>query len=263
MTVFKSEDDGKHPASHYLVVEDKESPSTWHLRVRDVNGKVDHRLMGAAWAALHEGYRGNKYAGPDREGAMHKLKALYEQEHMAEPGEVHAQGEMERMVKALDRLDQAWMYVWAGVTTNAYQDRQREILPYKLLADDIARATKAIEVGHTPAGTPMKDYFGLWVDHDESKCIGRCTFRAIVPGTRMVLEAGPILGHAAKELGPGPHPASLGFWHNPDADKVGFKFISTYERSLLKGKQPANVLTRIRIYSRADATQGALEELGA
>jgi hypothetical protein len=30
--------------------------------------------MGAAWAALHGGYRGNKYEGPDRSAAIAKLK---------------------------------------------------------------------------------------------------------------------------------------------------------------------------------------------
>src|SRR5262245_45405506 len=36
--VTKSEADGNHPASHYLVVEDASKPSTWHLRVKDASG---------------------------------------------------------------------------------------------------------------------------------------------------------------------------------------------------------------------------------
>ena len=83
---MKTESDGKHPASHYLVVEDPEQVSTWHLRVRDVNGDVDHNLMGAAWAALHQGYRGNVYEGPGKQEAIAKLKRLYEQEDMDLPG---------------------------------------------------------------------------------------------------------------------------------------------------------------------------------
>lgn len=82
----KSEADGAHPSSHYLVVEDPEMPTTWHLRVRDVSGAVDHRLMGAAWAALHEGYRGNKYEGPNKQEAIAKLRRLYEGEKMTPPG---------------------------------------------------------------------------------------------------------------------------------------------------------------------------------
>ena len=84
--VTKKEGDGDHPASHYLVVEDPESPSTWHLRVKNAEGIVDHNLLGAAWAALHEGFRGNKYEGPDKEAAIAKLRKLYAAEEMEPPG---------------------------------------------------------------------------------------------------------------------------------------------------------------------------------
>lgn len=89
--VTKSEQDGKHPSSHYLVVGNPEQVTTWHLRVRDAQGNVDHRLMGAAWAALHGGYRGNKYEGPDKDKAISKLRALYKSEDMPVPGEDNKQ----------------------------------------------------------------------------------------------------------------------------------------------------------------------------
>jgi len=82
---MKSEADGKHPASHYLVVQDAAESSSWHLRVRGKDGKPDHRLMGAAWAALHKGFRGNKYSGPAKESALKKLKGLYNAEELALP----------------------------------------------------------------------------------------------------------------------------------------------------------------------------------
>lgn len=83
---MKSEGDGNHPASHYLVVEDPEKTTTWHLRVKNAAGDVDHGLMGAAWAALHEGYRGNKYEGEGKAGALKKLTSLYKSEKMDIPG---------------------------------------------------------------------------------------------------------------------------------------------------------------------------------
>lgn len=83
--VMKTEADGQHPASHYLVVEDREKPSTWHLRVRGTDGKPDHRLMGAAWAALHGGYRGNRYEGPGKGEALAKLGRLYSSENLDTP----------------------------------------------------------------------------------------------------------------------------------------------------------------------------------
>lgn len=75
-------------ANAFLVVEDPESPSTWHLRVRDESGDLDHQLMGAAWAALTVGYRGNTYEGPGKEAAMRKLRALYSGEDMETPTEM-------------------------------------------------------------------------------------------------------------------------------------------------------------------------------
>lgn len=73
-----------YPSSDFLVVEDPESPSTWHLQVKK-HGKPDHGLMGAAKAALTSpgGHRGNKYQGPNKSSAISKLKALYKAEKMA------------------------------------------------------------------------------------------------------------------------------------------------------------------------------------
>lgn len=51
------------------------------------NGKFDPHLAGAAWAALHGGYRGNKYEGPDKEKAIAKLKRLYKEHGMETPDE--------------------------------------------------------------------------------------------------------------------------------------------------------------------------------
>jgi cation transport regulator len=90
--VTKKEADGEHPSSHYLVVEDAKKPTTWHLRVKDASGKLDHRLMGAAWAALTApgGHRGNKYAGPNKDAAIAKLRRLYASENLPIPGEKKA-----------------------------------------------------------------------------------------------------------------------------------------------------------------------------
>jgi phage I-like protein len=72
-------------AKQYLVI-DKDGKG--HLPVRDSpDGPLNHRLMGAAWAALHGGYRGNKYEGPGKEEAIRRLKALYKSEGMETPSE--------------------------------------------------------------------------------------------------------------------------------------------------------------------------------
>ena len=87
MAVTKTETDGEHPANHYLVVEDPKTVTTWHLRVRGMDGKPDHRLMGAAFAALHGGYRGNKYEGPNKGAAIAQLAKMYIAEGMPLPGQ--------------------------------------------------------------------------------------------------------------------------------------------------------------------------------
>lgn len=85
----KTNSDGYGPGD-FLVVEDPDKPSTWHLQVKK-NGKPDHGLMGAAWAALHEGYRGNKYDGPNKAQALKDLVALYKSEGMETPSADHSQ----------------------------------------------------------------------------------------------------------------------------------------------------------------------------
>jgi len=112
--VTRTEADGDHPASHYLVVEDPETVTTWHLRVRAVNGDPDHRLMGAAWAALHGGFRGNAYEGPGKTEAIRKLTAMYSAEGMDVPkadwngetkaGRVLARRNAERILAAYNTL---------------------------------------------------------------------------------------------------------------------------------------------------------------
>jgi len=76
-----------------FLVKDKDGNE--HLPTH-TNGKPDHRLMGAAWAALHEGYRGNKYEGPDKEDAIKKLRKLYKDEDLTPPGE-----EKEKCIKVI------------------------------------------------------------------------------------------------------------------------------------------------------------------
>jgi len=90
----------------YLVVEDPEEKSTWHLQVMD-DGKPNHRLMGAALAALGKGYRGNKYEGKLKGAALSKLKKLYKDEDMEMPAESAEVTEM----------DHGMTYVPSGITS--------------------------------------------------------------------------------------------------------------------------------------------------
>jgi len=72
----------------YLVVEKPGDgkADVLHLQVKK-NGVIDHGLMGAAHAALTspEGFRGNPYAGPEKDAAIAKLKKMYADESMTWP----------------------------------------------------------------------------------------------------------------------------------------------------------------------------------
>jgi hypothetical protein len=71
-------------AVQYLV---KEPDGKGRLPYTKEDGKPDHTLLGAAWAALHGGYRGNKYEGPDKAKALAKLKKIYKEEKMELPSD--------------------------------------------------------------------------------------------------------------------------------------------------------------------------------
>jgi len=86
----KTVDGEQYPASDFLVVEDPEKPTTWHLQVKR-HGKPDANLMGSAWAALTSNNRGNPYQGPDKEKALKKLTALYHSQDKKTPGEREAE----------------------------------------------------------------------------------------------------------------------------------------------------------------------------
>ena len=140
--LMRSESDGKHPSSHYLVVEDPSSSSKWHLRVRDVSGKPDHTLMGAAWAALHGGYRGNKYSGPSSSTALAKLKKLYASENMKIPSDKSLKDGGILIWKDKEQ------YRWFTMFTNKYRDIDNppEILASKAHKDYV----EAVEKGEYP-----------------------------------------------------------------------------------------------------------------
>jgi len=103
---MKTVDGEKYPASDFLVVEDPDKPSTWHLQVKR-HGKPDHHLMAAARAALTSpgGHRGNRYQGPQKEEAIRKLKRLYKEEGM----EWDAKSDFEWIASELAELKAAIM----------------------------------------------------------------------------------------------------------------------------------------------------------
>jgi hypothetical protein len=214
----------KNPGD-YLVVEDPQAPTTWHLQVK-TDGTPDHALMGAAWAALHEGYRGNKYEGPGKAEALAKLKKLYDDEGMAMPGMKEA---------TLSVFKQAnGKYRWVAFSSSSYQDREGEIVSQKALEDDTARMNATGQYGtldwwHTPLIIGQCDFSSM---HGKIS-VESGTFNDEWVGERMA---------AAKELA-----ASRSFMHplnEPDADGV-YHHIETFSRAILPRGKESNLLTQV------------------
>jgi len=66
-TNVKTEDGQEFGPGAYLYVPDKESPSTWKLRIEETPGEVTVAQLGRAAAALTKGFRGQKVEMPDED----------------------------------------------------------------------------------------------------------------------------------------------------------------------------------------------------
>jgi len=155
---------------------------------------------------------------------------------------------LEKAAGAIAGFESEW--AWVGVSHNAYKDLSGDILPLALLQKDLERQTKWIETGR------FKDYGPLLVNHKPRLLVGRTLFKAIVPGTRMVLEAGVIRPEIAEPMQGSVFPMSLGYWYLEKAGEYT-DFVQN-ERSVLVKKNPMNTLTRFKVYRREEATTDAL-----
>lgn len=144
--VMKSEGDGKHPSSHYLVVEDPKHPSTWHLRVRNASGELDHILMGQAASALGLGENagksahGNPYEGPGKQAAIAKLRRFYEEEKLPLPRDKGKKSKSNRSILFMNQFhtveyDGHEYFVVPGVPA-----REQVMNTYLVPSDEIARS---------------------------------------------------------------------------------------------------------------------------
>lgn len=119
-------------SSDFLVVEDPEKTTTWHLPVK-VNGKADRKLAAAAWAALFSagGHRGKQYAGPNKAEAKRKLKALYKAEGWEQPtseAEIQAQANLcEISLEEFFGYDTIAPVSYSSAVTFADLDAQRDV----------------------------------------------------------------------------------------------------------------------------------------
>ena len=221
-------------AGDYLIVEDRGKPTTWHLQVKR-NGKIDHGLMGAAWAALHAGFRGNTYQGPNKTEALSKLRALYAAEGMDIPATKDAAFAVFK--------DAAGSYRWVMLSSNSFRDRDNEIVSTKALDSDVARADSDHDYG------PLR-WWHVGVPFGPGLDLGDCDFNAMIG--KMLIESGtfrdPAFAQAiaakADQL-----QGSIGFTHpfdEPDREGV-FWHIRRFERSLVPRGKAANPFTQLYV----------------
>ena len=230
-TLTKTVAGRKLPASAFLVVGDPEQVGTWRLPVRNADGSPDPVRMGAAWAALHGGYRGNKYEGEGEAQAIAKLRKMYAEQGRKPPSEAHEKaGEVSKELhgRVWVFTDKSGRYRWVSISSNSYQDREGEIVSQKALETAVERG----DMGE----------LRWW--HEGGAVIGDTDFQ-MMQG-RMLIESGTFksekIGAAfADKKGLG---VSVGFLHPPNQPMNGiYDDIRIVERSVLPAKRAANGLT--------------------
>ena len=141
--------------------------------------------------------------------------------------------------------DQAGRYRWVLFSSNAYRDRDGEIVSTKALEDD---------VNSSDGG----NYGPLRFWHQKGWDIGDCDWRAV--HGRMLIESGTFrnerIGAALKEKA-GAFQVSIGFNHPPtEPDQEGvFNKIKIFERSLVPRGRAANPFTRVIVQGETMATK--------
>jgi len=160
---MKTVDGKKYPASDFLVVEDPQKPTSWHLQVKR-NGTPDHNLMGAAKAALTSpgGHRGNQYQGPNKQEATAKLKRLYASEDMEWTKE-------RKHPFMIWKDDETQEYRWLAVYSNKWRDDDN---PPEILASTAHKEfIEAVDKGDWP-------HPELWLWHIPGSRFGVADFVA-------------------------------------------------------------------------------------
>lgn len=233
------------PASAFLVVEDPQKVTTWHLPVKDAQGKPDRALMGAAHAALLSpgGHRGNKYEGPGKGAAIAKLRKMYEAEGMKFPGE-----------KSFSVFKQAdGQYRWVTISSSAFRDRDGELITAQALAQDVERCDTNKSYGplrwwhiggwEAPDGPERWDTWKAAAGVD----LGTCDFNML--HGKMLIESGTfkdaVTGEAFAEAQDNLE-VSIAFSHPADepGHSKSYNNIHRFERSLLPAGMASNLLTK-------------------
>lgn len=228
-----------------------------------VGGKPDPRHMGYAWAALHEGFRGNKYEGPDKEKAIAKLRNMYEAHGMTPPGgdEKKANKEFSTDFSVMKQED--GHYRWAAITSSGFRDRDNQLVTSSALKQDVERMNKESSFGNLrfwhhefKEDNPQTRDPGIGID------LASCDVSEMVTPVSN-LESGVFFDDSVgkafytrqKEFG-----TSRGFWYpasEPDA-MGNFNHIYTFERSILPSSRASNLMSSELLSIQKETGEGKL-----
>ena len=145
-------------------------------------------------------------------------------------------------------------YRWVMVSSNSYQDRDKEIIAQAALEADVARSDKERNYGplrwwHVGDPDPITRAPGPGID------VGTCDFRAMQG--RMLIESGTFKDKrigAAFEKRADDLAASIGFFrpiNQPDTEGV-FRDVHVFERSILPRSKASNPLTALTVTKEHD-----------
>lgn len=193
-----------------------------------------------------DGKQKNKKPLP-QERAVAYMRALYAAESGAEMGK-------KELPALLVYKDAAGVDRWVTFSSNAYRDRDKEIVSTAALEADVIRADKEQNYGplrwwHVGKPDPINQLPGPGAD------IGQCDFNAM--HGRVLIESGtfsdPKIAQAVKEAA-GTLQVSIGYFHprtEPDSAGV-FNSIKRFERSLLPAGRASNPFTGLSVIEKSD-----------
>ncbi len=161
--------EGEQRAVKFLVTE---SDGTTHLPYTGADGKPNHTLMGAAWAALHGGYRGKKYAGPNKAEATTKLKSVYKSEKMDTPEETNSLGDEALEVRSFKAELRAETGKPSKITGMPIVFNS----PSQMLSESGKRFIEVV----SPDAVEFEDDLKADSEHDPARILGRSANKTLV-----------------------------------------------------------------------------------
>jgi len=136
-------------------------------------------------------------------------------------------------------------YVGVGVSHNNFRDKSGDIVPVKIIAEDIQRQKGWV------AGGEQDGIGEFWVMHEKGTTLGPVVYRELIENTGMCLVAGPIEDDEIGAMLEGKaFTMSIGYKYL--ADEAGrYQAIYVYEHTVAKPSLEMNPYTWFKVFRRS------------